>query len=155
VNQTFEDAEVKKVSKNIQETLERSKKILAADEWIQIRSNINSASKELNSVIKQSGKTVIRIDESLKKHDKRLSASLENFQKAAENANNLLKSGNMLVIDAQSRVSNIDKQLIETLSSLNTAGKNINNLIQQLMDQPSMLLFSSPPPAKQIDPTDR
>lgn len=153
-NQTFEDAQVKKVSENIQETLVRTHKILNPDEWIQIRKNIYQASKDLNHLIASSGAMVARIDRSLKKHNKNLANSLDGFKTAAANASTLLQTGTGFINDTQSKVSNLDEKLIETLNSLEAASKSMNSLIQQIMDQPSMLLFSSPPEPKPIETSD-
>jgi phospholipid/cholesterol/gamma-HCH transport system substrate-binding protein len=153
-NQTFEDAQVKKVSENIQETLVRTHKILDTDEWIQIRNNIFQASKDMNRLIATTGDTVSRIDGSLKKHNKNLTTSLDEFQTAAANASTLLQNGSGFINDTRSRISTLDEKLLETLNSLEAASNNMNNLIQQIMDQPSMLLFSSPPAPKPIESMD-
>lgn len=153
-NQTFEDAQVKKVSENIQETLVRSHKILDPDEWIQIRKNIYQASKDLNQLIASSRETVAHIDASLKMHNKNLTSSLDGFKTAAANASTLLQSGSGLINDTRSQISTLDEKLIETLNSLEAASKSLNSLIQKIMDQPSMLLFSSPPAPKPIEAID-
>lgn len=150
-NQTFEDAQVKEVSQDLQETLERSHKILDTDEWIQIRHNINQASKQFNRLIENTGNTVSRIDESLKRQNNNLTDSLDEIKTTATNASALLQNGSELINDTQSRISTLDEELMVTLNSLETASKNLNYLIQQIMDQPSMLLFSSPPAPKPIE----
>ena len=151
-NQTFEDAEVKKVSENIQKTLVRSQEILEKKEWDQITQNILLASNNLNALIKNAGTTINRIDGSLKNHNKKLSNTIDKFNTAAENASKMLQNGNALITDAHSRVNRVDQELLETLNALKTTSMNLNQLVQQLIDQPSILLFSSPPSPKPIEP---
>ena len=151
-NQTFEDAEVKKVSENIQKTLVRSQEILEKKEWDQITQNILLASNNLNALIKNAGTTINRIDGSLKNHNKKLSNTIDKFNTAAENASKMLQNGNALITDAHSRVDRVDQKLLETLTALETTSMNLNQLVQQLIDQPSILLFSSPPSPKPIEP---
>jgi len=150
-NQTLKDAEVKKVSENIQKTLLQSQAILENEKWEQIAQNIHQASNNLNRLIENAGSTVNRIDGALKNHNKKLSNTIDKFNRAAENASVLLQSGNALVSDAHSRISRIDQELLETLNTLEATSMNMNILIQQLVDQPSTLLFSSPPPPKPIE----
>jgi phospholipid/cholesterol/gamma-HCH transport system substrate-binding protein len=147
-NQTFEDAEVKKVSKNIQTTLLQSQAILKNEKWKEIAQNIHQASNNLNHLIKNADSTITR---SLNNHNKKLSKTIDEFNNAAENAAELIQNGNNLVRDAHSRVSGIDQQLLETLNTLEATSKSLNLLIQQISDQPSTLLFSSPPQAKPIE----
>jgi len=151
-NQTFEDAEVKKVSENIQKTLVRSQEILEKKEWDQITQNILLASNNLNALIKNAGTTINRIDGSLKNYNKKLSNTIDKFNTAAENASKMLQNGNALITDAHSRVNRVDQELLETLNALKTTSMNLNQLVQQLIDQPSILLFSSPPSPKPIEP---
>jgi len=151
-NQTFKDAEVKKVSENIQKTLVLSQEILDKKKWKQITQNIYQASNNLNILIETAGTTIHRIDGSLKNHNKKLSNTIDKFSMAAENASELLQSGNAFISDTQSRVSGIDRELLETLNTLEATSMNMNQLVQQLIDQPSILLFSSPPSPKPIEP---
>lgn len=150
-NQTFEDAEIKKVSESIQKTLLQSQTILENKKWEEIALNIQQASYNLNGLIENADSTVSRLDGSLQEHNKKLSNTFDEFNHAAENASELLNNGNALITDAQSRVSGIDQKLSETLNALEATSKNMNLLIQQLADQPSSLLFSSPPPVKPIE----
>jgi len=97
------------------------------------------------------GSTITRLDGSLQTHNKKLSKTIDTFNNAAENATELIQNGNNLVRDTHSRVSGIDQQLLETLNTLEATSKSLNLLIQQISDQPSTLLFSSPPQAKSIE----
>jgi phospholipid/cholesterol/gamma-HCH transport system substrate-binding protein len=150
-NKTFEDAEVKKVSESIQKTLLQTQAILENKKWGQIAQNIQQASHNLNGLIENADSTVKRFDGSLQEHNKKLSNTFDEFNRASENASELLQNGNALINDAHSRVARIDQELLETLNALEATSKNMNLLIQQLADQPSALLFSSPPPSRPIE----
>jgi phospholipid/cholesterol/gamma-HCH transport system substrate-binding protein len=150
-NQTFEDAEVKQISENIQKTLLQSQAILKNEKWEEIAQNIHQASNNINLLIKNADSTVSHVDGSFIKHNKKLSKAIDEFNHAAENASELLQNGTVLISDTHSSVSRIDQKLLETLNALETTSINMNKLIQQLADQPSMLLFSSPPPPKSIE----
>lgn len=152
VNQTLADAQVKKVSENLQKVLARSQEILEKEKWNIITKNLYEASEKLPVLIGQAGSTINRIDASLKSHNQKLSATIDKFNLAAGTAEDLLQSSDALVSDAHSRVSRIDRELLETLNALEFAATNINQLIQQIMDQPSALLFSSPPVPKFVEP---
>jgi len=150
-NQTFADADVKAVSENIRKTLERSQKILDTQKWAQITENIYQSSEQMPLLIKDAGATIKQLDGSLKSHNQKLSETIDQFNHAAKNATELLQNGNLLVNDSRTAISRIDRDLSETLNRLESATRNMNQLIQQLMDQPSALIFSTPPVPKPID----
>jgi phospholipid/cholesterol/gamma-HCH transport system substrate-binding protein len=151
-NQTFADAEVKKVSESLQKTLTRSQEILDTEKWKHITANLHQASRDLNILMKSTGTTIKTIDESLKTHNQKLSATIDEFKNAAQNASKMMEGGKTFISDAQSRVSRIDQRLLETLETLTTTAENLNLLIAQIKDQPSALIFSSPPEPKPIEP---
>ncbi|MEZ4548943.1 MAG: MlaD family protein [Desulfobacterales bacterium] len=150
--QTLDDAEVKKVSENLQQTLARIREILDKEKWDTITTHIYQASENLPVLIADAGGTIQRLDRSLNHHNQNLSETITKFNNAAEAASDLMKNGNALVTDAHSRVARIDRQLLETLNTLEAASTNLNGLIGQIADQPSQILFSAPPPPKSIEP---
>jgi len=154
INVTLEQAEIKKISISLQEVLKRSQTLLESDQWLKIRDNVLHSSQNLNQLLKDAGNTVSRVDESLKTHNKQIAHSIHQFKNAAESASTILQSGNALIHDTRASISSIDSELIMTLKNLELASRNVNALIQQILDQPSSLFFSSPPLPKQIEQMD-
>lgn len=151
-NQTFADAEVKKVSQSLQKTLSQGQEILATEKWEQITANLHQASRDLNVLVENAGSTIQRIDGSLKDHNQKLSTTIDEFKTAAEKASEMMGGGETLISDVKSRVSRIDQRLLETLETLTATAENLNLLISQLKEQPSTLIFSIPPTPRTIEP---
>ncbi len=143
-NQTLTEAEVKNVSAAVQQTLAQTREVLDPQEWTRIRKNLLTASAGINQLIENAENTVSDIDKALVEQNRRLSQTLQEFQNAAEQAS-------FVINDTHDRIKRIDPELYSTLKNLEGAGENINKLVQDLMDQPSMLFFSNPPPAKPIE----
>lgn len=154
INQTVKDSQVKKISGEIQKILKKSQTVLNEKKWIQVRENLHKASENINDLIGNSSNTVLDINSSLKKHDKHLSEAIQAFKTASENAASMLQNGDLLVQDSRSKITNIDRKLFQTLKNLEFATNHLSRLISQIMDQPSIMLFSSPLPPKTIEPVE-
>jgi hypothetical protein len=64
----------------------------------------------------------------------------------------MLASGNELVNTTNRQVTQFHQQLNITLRHLESVSNNLNRLINDLINQPSRLIFSPPPqPAKALD----
>jgi len=150
-NQTIQDAQMKKVSGDIQEVLGKSKELMGSKEWIEIRGNIHQASINLNQLIATSGNALSAMDKALQQHNQSLSNILNDIQATAEQSKILIQSGNMLIQDSRFYLSNTDREVLKVLQRLEATTQNINRLTQQLQDQPSLLLFAEPPASKPVE----
>ncbi len=143
-NRCLSDAEVKQISVSLQQTLAQARKVLDPKDWGRIRENVLKASASVNRVVDTANDTLSGIDRLVAEQNENLSQTLREFQIVAGKA--------ALAIDeAHDRISTVAPELQDTLKRLGVASENVNSLIQDLLDQPSMLFFSQPPPAKPID----
>ncbi len=150
-NQSIQDAQMKQVSQNLQDVLAKGHDLLASPELKNILHNIQQASDNLNQLIGATNKTVSALDQALQSHHQKLALIFQQVQTAAENSNIMIQNGNSLIQDSRYHLSNMDRELIKALKQLDAASKNLNRLIQQVQDQPSVLLFSEPPEPKPIE----
>jgi phospholipid/cholesterol/gamma-HCH transport system substrate-binding protein len=150
-NQTIKDTEVKKVSQNLQELLGKSRDLMDSEEWNETLKNIHQASINLNRVIDATGNTLSLIDQAMQQHNQSLTNILQEVQFAAQKSNTLIQNGNSLIQDSRLHLSNIDHELLKSLKLLESTSKNMNRLLMQVNEQPSLLLFSEPPPQKPIE----
>jgi len=149
-NQTIKDTEVKKVSQNLQEVLGKSRDLMDSEEWNETLKNIHQASMNLNQLIDATGNTLSLIDQAMQQHNQSLTNILQEVQSAAQKSNTLIQNGNSLIQDSRLHLSNIDHELLKSLKLLESTSKNMNRLLLQVNEQPSLLLFSEPPPQKTI-----
>jgi phospholipid/cholesterol/gamma-HCH transport system substrate-binding protein len=98
-------------------------------------------------------KTEGSIDEaghSLADQDKRLTAALEEFRTAVEDADRMFTSGSRLIDETDRRLARMHQQMSSSLRHMESVTSNLNRLIEKLVNQPSQLLFSDPPPPKRL-----
>ena len=152
VNQTLTNAQVKKISSKIQKTLTAAEELIAPEKWQPIRENIRQASTNMNRLIDKTDNSVTQVSETLASHNKEITAAIDEFQTAVTSASTMLASGNELINTTNRQVTQFHQQLNITLRHLESVSKNLNRLINDLINQPSRLIFSPPPqPAKALD----
>lgn len=150
VNQTLEDAQVREVSRKIQQTLASAEELIAADKWRPIRQNLESATRNLNRLIRKTEGSVDEAGHSLAGHDKRLAAALEEFRTAVADADRMFDNGSGLIDETDRRLARMHQQMSSSLRNMELVTSNLNQLIEKLVNQPSQMLFSDPPPPKPI-----
>ncbi len=151
VNQTLTDARVKEVSQKTRNTLAAAETLLAPEKWRPLQKNMESATKHLDQLIRKTESSVEAAGRSLAGHDKRLVQTMKAFQQAVENANHMITSGSRLIDETDRRLARLHQQTSASLQQLECVSSNLNRLIEELVNQPSKLLFSDSPPAKQVE----
>ena len=150
VNQTLEDAQVRELSTKMQKTLASAEALIAADKWRPIRQNLESATRHMDQLIRKSEGSIDAVGDSLAGHDKRLAAALEEFRTAVEDADRMFANGSRLVDETDRRLARMHQQMSSSLRHMESVTSNLNQLIEKLVNQPSQLLFSDPPPPKPL-----
>jgi len=152
VNQTLTDAQVQKISSKIQETLTTAEALMAPEKWEPIRKNIQQAAASMNQLINKTDRSVTQVSQAMAAHNKEIAVAIDEFQTAANNASTMLAAGTKLINSTDRQVSQFQQQLNITLRHLESVSQNLNRLINELINQPSRLIFSPPPqPAKALD----
>lgn len=152
VNQTLTNAQVQKISSKIQKTLTAAEELIAPEKWQPIRENIRQASTNMNRLIDKTDQSVEQVDQTLAAHNKEIAVAIDDFQTAANNASTMLAAGTELINSTDRQVIQFHQQLNITLRHLESVSSNLNRLINELINQPSRLIFSPPPqPAKALD----
>ena len=152
VNQTLTNAQVKEISAKIQKTLASAEELIAPEKWQPIRENIQQASSNMNHLIRKTDRSVEQVSQALASHNNEIAESINEFQTALDNAATMMESGAELINDTNRQMTQFHQQLNISLQHLETVSRNLNRLIEDLINQPSQLLFSPPPPpAKETD----
>ena len=152
VNQTLTDAQVREISAKIQNTLAAAEELIAPEKWQPIRKNVLQASHNMNDLIGKTDHSVEQVSQALTSHNHEITKSINEFQTALENAGEMIESGAVLINDTNRHMTQFHQQLNTSLRHLESVSSNLNRLIEQLISQPSQLLYSPPaPPAKAAD----
>ena len=149
VNQTLADAQVREISSKIQRILASADELIAPEKWEPTRKNLQQASQSMNQLINKTDRSIDQLNQELAVHNKKIAVALDEFQTALNNAGTMLESGSGLINDTNRQMSQFHQQLNASLWHLESVSSNLNRLIEELINQPSRLLFSpQPQPAK-------
>jgi len=159
VNQAMADAEIKEISRGIQETLEDVNNILDPERWNGIVDSVEQTIATMDGLLGNADRTVATADTALSRVDDIVSEkrgtivhALDDFARAMENANRLLKKGTALAGRTDASVADLRRYLIHTAQNLQKASENLDRVTGALADQPSELLFGDPPPRREVEP---
>jgi phospholipid/cholesterol/gamma-HCH transport system substrate-binding protein len=146
LNTTINDLQMKEISQNIQNTFKKLEEILSPDQWQALMNTTQASGKSLEQLIGNMNRTVARLDKIATENEDELSRSLKNFTASMENANRFLSQGADLIEETDETVQRVRRQVTATLQQLEQASRNLNRTMEQVADQPSVLLFSKPLP---------
>jgi phospholipid/cholesterol/gamma-HCH transport system substrate-binding protein len=152
--QTIADAEIKQLSSDTRQLIERLQGAFDPEEWRRFQSNLNETSIRAGQVMSGADQALARVDAAVERHDQHLTDIMMNLKATVDQATLMLHNGNILVEETRDRIFAIDREMQQTLRQLKATGNNANRLIQQLATQPSLLIFSEPPVPKSIEPID-
>jgi phospholipid/cholesterol/gamma-HCH transport system substrate-binding protein len=146
LNATIADLQMKEISENIQNTFKKLEQILSPDQWQALMNTTQASGKSLEQLIGNMNRTVGRLDKIAMENEDELSKALKNFTTSMENASRFLSHGADLMEDTDETVQKVRRQVTATLQQLEQASRNLNRTMEQVADQPSVLIFSKPLP---------
>lgn len=150
--QTLADAQIKKLSSDTRQLIERLQNAVDPDQWRRFQANLHDASVNAGHMMKSADQTLTRLDAAVEKQGQNLTDIMTSLKKTVDQAAFILHNGNLLVDETRDRVFDIDRELQQTLRQMEITGKNINRLIERLSVQPSLMIFGEPPVPKPIEP---
>ena len=151
INQSVNDANLKRVSQTIDSSFVRMEQILADERWNKVLASAETAGQSLNNLLGKADRTLARVQGIVIGKEAAITAGLENFNRAMENANILLSDGTSLVRSTDASLSVLMHHLVIAAQNLEMASDNLNQLMELLADQPSQLLFGEPPSPRYIN----
>jgi phospholipid/cholesterol/gamma-HCH transport system substrate-binding protein len=152
--QTLADAQIKKLSTDTRQLIERLQGAFDPEEWRRFQSNLNETGIRAGQVMAGADQALARVDATVERQDQHLTDIMMDLKATVNQATLMLHNGNILVEETRDRIFAIDREMQQTLRQLESTGSNVNRLIQQLDTQPSLLIFSEPPAPKPIEPID-
>lgn len=164
IRQTVEDAQIRKISEEIQSTFERLEKILDTSKWNQLIDAIQKASLSFDAfsinadktvsnfgkTLANFNKTIAKLNKILQENEKGIHQAVLDVDRVLKRANGLLKDGSGLIRNTDERISSLQHQFTVTLKNIETAVENLNRFLELISDNPSQLFLGGPPPVKRI-----
>ncbi len=152
IGQVVDEAQVKKLIKDIRLIFSNFKKISDVKRFDRLFEKLEDETKLLVSTTKSAKKTLTKLSSIINNNEKNISEGVVDFRKAMKQIEPMVSNGLQLLNDTSKSVVNIQQGLIVTLQNLEKASNNVNRLTEQLADQPSRILFAAPPEEKLVDP---
>jgi phospholipid/cholesterol/gamma-HCH transport system substrate-binding protein len=150
INQSVDDANIRRVSQTIELSFEKLEKVLADQRWNKILASADTAAQSLNILLDKADQTLFRVETILSGKEQTIKTALDDFSQAMKNANIFLSKGSALVGDADASVSQLMHHLLIAARNLEKASDNLNQLMEALAEQPSQLFFGEPPQPREI-----
>jgi phospholipid/cholesterol/gamma-HCH transport system substrate-binding protein len=151
INQTVDDANVQRISKKIESSIESMERILADHRWNKILTSADSAGDSLNSLLDKADRTLVRVQGIITGKEQTIKTAIDDFSQAVKNANLFLNKGSSLVSGTDASISELMDHLLIAAQNLEKASENLNQLMELLSDHPSQLLFGEPPQPRDVD----
>jgi phospholipid/cholesterol/gamma-HCH transport system substrate-binding protein len=150
INQSVDDANIRRVSQTIELSFEKLEKVLADQRWNKILASADTAAQSLNILLDKADQTLFRVETIVSGKEQTIKTALDDFSQAMKNANIFLSKGSALVGDADASVSQLMHHLLIAAQNLEKASDNLNQLMEVLAEHPSQLFFGEPPQPRKI-----
>jgi phospholipid/cholesterol/gamma-HCH transport system substrate-binding protein len=151
INQSIDDANIRRISQTIEISFEKLEKILADQRWNQLLASAQTAGQSLNALLDKADQTLFRVEAIVSGKEQTITSALDDFSQAMKNANAFLNKGSAMLGDADASLSLLMHHLLVAAQNLEKASDNLNQLMEVLAEQPSQLLFGEPPQPRKID----
>ena len=154
----IDEADVKRISDNIESALDRVGVLLDDRRWDNILDSVDQGVGSFNRLMNKADGSLDRVDNTIARvegivsdKEKTIKAAIDEFEMAMKNANSLLKKGSSLVNETDDSISHLMHNLWFVGQNLKKASDNLNLIIELLADQPSQLLFGEPPVPRKVE----
>lgn len=152
MNRTVVEAEIGKISRDLQQLAENANRILNAEQWENFGRSANRSAESLEQLTNELRSVLDRLDKSVATSGREFNKAADQVYKAAENADSLLVEGSRKLDAASVSASDYDRRIAEILEELETATSGLNRLIDQINRQPSRLIHGAPLREKPVEP---
>jgi phospholipid/cholesterol/gamma-HCH transport system substrate-binding protein len=146
------DMDVKNISNKMDSVLGRMQKIVEPDAWTTLIHSFQASAEALGQTMNQAGKLVKRItiltdkaDVILTENRDQIKTALSNFRIAMEKADKVMGNANAFIQQTDLRTQDVYQRIRATAHNLEQASEELQQLLDLISNQPSLLLFGTPP----------
>ncbi len=159
INTNVGEMQLGALSKELRTTLANFNQNFSTKRWEKMTSGIETAVDTLNRTINTADKsfshadaTIGDVQQVINGNKKELADAIAGFHELAVNSNRLMLDLQQLSGRSEYKFSEVSEQLRVLLQHLDGTTKTLDKALGQLEQNPSRLLFGSPPPPRQISP---
>jgi len=154
INQTIEDAQIKKLSAGLDRAITQANLLLADQKLRNIIVSTESASAHLDIFSRKADSVTTSIEKLITDNENDIDEAIGQLRDTLKQANILIKNGTGAMNKAEESISRIEENLIRTINHLECVSEGLKTLTDRSATQPSLLFFAAPPPDKTIEPYD-
>ncbi len=162
INQAVEDAQIRKLSSDIRETLSRIETVLDSEKWKHIIASLERSGKSLEhlmqnadrtvadvrtditSMSKAANQTIIGVNQLLADTSGDIREAIGSLKNSSKQVEGFLAEGTGWFKNSDLRLASIQRHLLTTLQHLEKASEGLNTFVEVISDRPSRLVFGQP-----------
>lgn len=144
-----DDAKIGNLSSDIRASLDKWD--AAMDSIENAGNTFKSFSLNTDQAISNLNSTIAKVDKIVADNQDDIAQTIQDFNRTVNNAGSLIQKGTFLVEKTDYNLSSLQKQILATMQSIEKTSETLNRSIELISDQPSMLLYGSPPTEKEPD----
>lgn len=154
INQTIEDAQIKKISSGLDTAINQANRLLADRKLNNILVSAESAGAHLDSFSQKAEAVSTRIETLVADNETDLGEAVHELRDTMRQAGLLIKNGAATMNRAEESVARIEENLVRTINHLESVSESLKTLTDKSANQPSLLFFAAPLADKKIESYD-
>lgn len=149
INSAVNEAKIAKLSSDIRASLD---KINSAVDSVEDAAGVfKTFTLNTDNTVSKLNNTVTKIDAIITGNKDSVAQAIKNFNHAVDSAGSLVIEGKEFVRKTEQNFSSLQRQMLATMQSIEKTSETLNRSVDLISDQPSLLLFSTPQPEKEIE----
>lgn len=131
---------------------------VSLDKWNRAVSAVDDAAGTFKAFTLNTDNAVSNLNNTVTKIDDIISGNKDSVAEAIKNLNHAVDNAGLLVIEGKEFVKNTDQnfsylqqQIFSTMQNIEKTSETLNRSLDQISNQPSVLIFSDPRPEKEIE----
>ena len=158
IDQAIEDAQVQRLSQQIDTALDQIQQITETQKWHAVIDGINTSLASINSLagdgqsaISNLNTTIGHADQAIIQSGETIEALISDLKSSVQAIDSLVTNGDVSIARTNNEIVRFMMRLNLAVQHYEKAGKNLNRFLERIADQPSQLIFSEPPEIAAIE----
>ena len=152
IQTTVQEANVKRISKKLEGSLDQLHRILDAQQWDKILASTQETIQAANEFFVRGNATLTHAEDAFAQARGIIADKQQAIREGLENISKILEKTASLATGTDETFSHLRQNLLVSAQNLERASENLNRFLEVLADQPSQLIFGEPPPPREMDP---
>ncbi len=149
IDSAVNEARIAKVSSDFRVSLDKWNRAVASLEVA--ASTFKTFTLNTDKAVSNLNNTVTKIEDIIAGNKDSVAQAIKNLNSAVNNVGLLVIEGTEFIKNTGQNFSSLQQQILSTMQSVEKTSETLNRSVEQISDQPSLLLFSAPQPEKEVE----